>query len=255
LHIGAPKIIETTEISCINNQDGEIIFTKNSASPFDITWKDGTLTTISSKTNVLSDTLINLNNGTYYIETTDNLCGNIIDTVILVNPLPITAAFSTVKDTFDITEAVVFTNASLNAVDYSWDFGDGNASSQANPSHTYAQIGDYLVSLISSQNSNCNASNQQLITITDNVTSVDEYNIMEDLKIWTQPNLLYIQFKDANYKELEIRDLLGKIVFSKPIFNNNQHTINTSKWSNSIYLVVLHKTNGEREVRKVIVSN
>ncbi len=256
LHIGAPKDIEITEISCINNQDGKLVFTKNSTSPFDIIWKDANATVLATKTNVfITDTLSNLLSGTYYIETTDNLCGNAIDTVILANPLPITATFSTIKDTFDITETVVFTNASLNAVDYSWDFGDGNTSSQANPSHTYAQIGDYLVSLISSQNSNCQASNQQLITITDNVTSVGEYNTIKDLKIWTQPNLLYIQFKDANYKELEIRDLLGKIVFSKPISNNNQHTIKTSKWSNSIYLVTLIKTNGEREVQKVIISN
>jgi PKD repeat protein len=42
----------------------------------------------------------------------------------------------------------VFTNTSTNGTSYVWDFGDGsNQSTEANPSHTYAQTGNYVVSL------------------------------------------------------------------------------------------------------------
>ena len=44
--------------------------------------------------------------------------------------------------------SVSFTNTSLNATSYSWDFGDGSAAStEATPSHTYAAAGEYTVTL------------------------------------------------------------------------------------------------------------
>lgn len=42
---------------------------------------------------------------------------------------------------------VDFEDRSHDATDIEWDFGDGNTSSQANPSHTYAATGDYTVVL------------------------------------------------------------------------------------------------------------
>ena len=40
-----------------------------------------------------------------------------------------------------------FDNNSENATTYNWDFGDGAMSSEVSPMHTYAQPGDYLVTL------------------------------------------------------------------------------------------------------------
>jgi gliding motility-associated-like protein len=45
-------------------------------------------------------------------------------------------------------EAVHFMNRSLNTKSYSWDFGDGNSSTQRNPIHYYSQQGYYSVELI-----------------------------------------------------------------------------------------------------------
>ncbi len=44
-------------------------------------------------------------------------------------------------------KTVSFVNASLNASTYFWDFGDGNTSSSTEPTHTYAQEGNYQVTL------------------------------------------------------------------------------------------------------------
>ncbi len=42
---------------------------------------------------------------------------------------------------------VTFQNLSSGADSYEWNFGDGNTSTEANPVHTYADGGDYTVSL------------------------------------------------------------------------------------------------------------
>lgn len=43
---------------------------------------------------------------------------------------------------------VQFTSNSINCDMFEWDFGDGNTSTDENPVHTYAQPGDYVVTLI-----------------------------------------------------------------------------------------------------------
>ncbi|WP_420580890.1 PKD domain-containing protein [Reichenbachiella sp.] len=40
-----------------------------------------------------------------------------------------------------------FTNTSVDATSYEWDFGDGNMSTEASPTHVYAEAGNYEVSL------------------------------------------------------------------------------------------------------------
>jgi PKD repeat protein len=47
---------------------------------------------------------------------------------------------------------VTFTNQSQNFSALSWDFGDGNTSTEASPSHTYATTGSYTVKLTATNN-------------------------------------------------------------------------------------------------------
>ncbi|MEW6469819.1 MAG: PKD domain-containing protein [Bacteroidota bacterium] len=51
--------------------------------------------------------------------------------------------------------SVAFTDSSLNAVSWAWDFGDGFTSTQQNPQHTYTSNGTYLVTLVAQDASGC----------------------------------------------------------------------------------------------------
>ena len=58
------------------------------------------------------------------------------------------ASFTVSKTEIFSGESVVFTNNSLNAVSYEWNFGDGSATlSEENPTYTYVDPGSYTVTL------------------------------------------------------------------------------------------------------------
>ena len=60
---------------------------------------------------------------------------------------------------------------------YSWDFGDGNSSTDANPSHTYAASGSYTVSLIVTDNQGASSTAAMgSVTVSDNAVPVANAN-------------------------------------------------------------------------------
>ncbi|MCX9078892.1 MAG: PKD domain-containing protein, partial [Candidatus Methanoperedens sp.] len=64
-----------------------------------------------------------------------------------VVPPPV-AAFNTDKNGGDAPLPVQFINQSTGQIQsYNWDFGDGTTSTDANPAHTFANPGDYTVTL------------------------------------------------------------------------------------------------------------
>ncbi|QCK14471.1 PKD domain-containing protein [Mangrovivirga cuniculi] len=58
---------------------------------------------------------------------------------------------------------VAFTNESQNATGYTWDFGDGNTSTETNPVHTYAAEGTYTVTLTATDGTDEAVSTQEIV--------------------------------------------------------------------------------------------
>ena len=63
--------------------------------------------------------------------------------LIVVDDVP-DAGFSSSVNDLDVD----FTNSSSNATSYTWDFGDGNGSSDTDPMHSYTMDGTYTVQLV-----------------------------------------------------------------------------------------------------------
>lgn len=62
----------------------------------------------------------------------------------------------TMPDSICMPALVNFLDQSSNATTWNWAFGDGNSSTQTNPSHTYNTVGNYTVYLISGNPNTCN---------------------------------------------------------------------------------------------------
>ena len=93
-----------------------------------------------------------------YIPTLMVKNGNCYDTAnmdtIIVHPLPV-AGFSWAEVGPPPSGSINFTNQSLGAFAYFWDFGDGTQSFDVNPAHRYQSPKDYIVTLIVNTNFGC----------------------------------------------------------------------------------------------------
>jgi len=135
-------------------------------------------------------------------------------------------------------ETFTFTNTSQNAISYAWDFGDGNTSTDENPAHTYATIGDFTVTLTIA---NCEKTDVTTNDITVNALGVEdeEYNANFTLVKNPVDNILEIEsskFNSGNYT-LEVYSVIGQRIFKKQSTLQTNQKINTSSLQSGIYLI------------------
>lgn len=106
-----------------------------------------------------------LNPGTYTVSlTATNAGGSNVKTLtnyITVYPSPVVSFYGDTTVSC-VPKTVAFTNTSVaggsGTVTYLWDFGDGNTSASANPTHTYTTSGNFTVTLIITNSNSCTKS-------------------------------------------------------------------------------------------------
>jgi PKD repeat protein len=133
-----------------------------------------------------------------------------------------------------------FTNLSTSIantlnLNYSWNFGDGNTSSIANPSHTYTTSGTYTITLIAS---NCTFSNTITKTIQIGALSINE-NAVGNFKFYPNPTTNQITLKVDNQllgSVYTIYDTVGKSVLNGKI-NSELNVIDLGNLSNGVYII------------------
>ncbi|HEU5164498.1 MAG TPA: PKD domain-containing protein [Chitinophagaceae bacterium] len=111
---------------------------------------------------------INISGGTI------NVGQIIVCTAITSGPDPVAGFTYSVSSPF-VPVTVNFSNTSINATGYVWDFGDGGTSTLVNPSHTYSTAGDYTVKLIATAPGKTNSTLKVLHLINE---PVDGYIIL-----------------------------------------------------------------------------
>ena len=132
----ATNVVAGTPVAFTNLSGG--------ASSYFWTFGDGHTSTSTNPVNTYS------NAGTYTVTlgATNNGVGNTmtISNYIVVTPAP-AAGFTGTPTTGIAPVKVTFSNTSSNATSYVWNFGDGNTSTNVNPSDTYTNVGSYNVTL------------------------------------------------------------------------------------------------------------
>ncbi|TVR81554.1 MAG: PKD domain-containing protein [Chitinophagaceae bacterium] len=176
--------------------EGQSIQFNNTSSSSTTSWNwdfgDGTSSSLQNPTKVFTSpgfytiSLQAWNSlGCYGIETKT--------TYINVLPSPIVDFSADETDFCSTPFQVGFTNHTPDIVDYQWNFGDGNTSTQENPTHTYQQFGSFNVTLEVTDINGCS----QTLTLPDYINIEDPVaNFTSDTTQGCIP--LDVQFTDLS---------------------------------------------------------
>jgi len=248
---------QVANYNSIYNGNGNYSFTNTSIGSFNKNYwafGDGTTSTIANPNHTFTA------NGSYVVVLTvnDSTLGSscrdyYTDTIVVtgvVNPAQCVAGFVMYPDAGNVTVINSSTGTNLT---YLWDFGDGNTSSQAFPTHTYATSDNYYLCLTIDDGAGC--VDMYCDSIGENgvvfnkqtgftinviappiVTGLENTSVLNSLtRIYPNPTStqLTIDTKLA-IKEVILIDLTGKIIRTVVPKANK---INVSDLSNGIYFI------------------
>lgn len=141
----------------------------------------------------------------------------------------------------------------------SWDFGDGNVSTDMNPTHEYMSNGTYIISL-SVVDSCGNDSTFTKEVLIDSDLAVGALINPANLSIYPNPasDQVNIKFSMKEEKEvnIDILDLTGRVVtnaYNKTTASDNV-LVNTADLNAGNYMVVITSKDGLRQVEKLVIK-
>ncbi len=219
---------------CNAPNSGEIIaMPTGGTGNYSYSWSNGTATSTNS----------NLAGGTYTVIVTDeNGCQSIqsydLDDATVVNAL------------FDVDEIipltgglneVSFSNSSDNASNYLWNFGDGDTSTDENPTHTYSNLGQYIVALTAYQGE-CSTTYNYVLVVEASTVAVEEIQMNDDILLLNDNANYSLSFDLNSNKEVEISilNLLGQQLSSESIqVKKEKYKLDFPSKDKQIYFVVV----------------
>ncbi len=211
------------------------------------TWNDGTNSAVKSITVP----------GIYSVTLTDLNCVS-EDSVLVEEILKPIAAFTDSSSVF----TVAFTNQSLNATSYHWDFGDGDSSNVENPTHLYPYTAaeDTIATVVLTATNECGDHTFTNTTVTyGRLVNVGEVEFLESVSVFPNPSngqfSLKIETNTPEVLELNILSLDGSMIYQESL-GYVQHSltkeIQLPQVSSGIYLVRLTSENQSSIYRLVI---
>jgi hypothetical protein len=181
--------------------------------------------------------------GTYQVAVTKNSVTKTDEVVVNVKP-DATASFTSSVNNLQVS----FTNTSTNASSYTWNFGDGNTSSDVNPTHTYANAGTYNVTLTAVSSQGCaNGTFQANVTVTAPPTTALSEDLSRVAVIFPNPNNgkfnIQLQELPTPNTQIFVYDLQGKLIWQEKILEK-ESVIQLKGLKSGVYAIRLQTEKG-----------
>jgi PKD repeat protein len=133
-----------------------------------------------------------------------------------------------------------FTNISVGGLQYVWDFGTGQSSTQTNPLYTFAAPGNYNVKL-TAFNGVCYNTSSNIIAVSASVGIAGINSHVSGFQAFESAGVLNLDFgsSSTNNVDIHIHNMLGQLVFSySDLKIVNQHIALTIKhFRSGVYIV------------------
>lgn len=263
LNISPPSYSFTStksDITCHKADDGMMIVNPG-VGTWDYVWKNGIGSVIKSKiaSTSIADTLSNLKPAYYSVEVSESEgCGSYIrENFEVRQPGATIAGFNVSSSAIDLAfnAAINFTNTSVMADFYEWNFGDGSSTSTLeNPMHTYTAVGEYNVILVAN-NSDCSLSDTVVyskINVVNSSTNIGNAASGKSIFIGSNGNNAFValNFDQPTEVVISIYNLLGQKIMKDIYRHTSNEKIELNISDNSIYLVSV-KANDQLVTKKI----
>jgi photosystem II stability/assembly factor-like uncharacterized protein len=170
-------------------------------------------------------------------------------TYVTVNPFPV-AAFTIDSSNSPV---MVFSNHSLNAANYLWDFGDQDTSSVPGPVHAYGVSGTYVVKLLA-----VNACGADSMAHTIRVIRSGVNNAVSEDHVSIYPNpatdVVHIRLEGILKTDLELYDMSSRRICVPVQPATGGFIINTGSLSGGTYTLLIRQNNAIVTRKLVIVK-
>lgn len=188
-------------------------------------------------------------------------CGRTAISVDVNNATAPTAGFSVSAENIALDESgtINFTSTANSALTQHWDFGDGTQSENDNPSYTYTQAGEYIITQTVTNAAGCSDAVQKTITVVNSfeTTSVSDIDEQRIVSVFPNPtsNYVVLQPYRARRMEVEVNDLYGRripVAISRP--NSSGLVLNTTPLASGVYYLII-EIDGKKIVKKLVKTN
>jgi PKD repeat protein len=152
-----------------------------------------------------------------------------------------------------VNEPVSFTNSSVLADGYVWDFGDGSTSTETTPTHAWTLPGTYTVTLTAS-GGNCTDMATVEITV-EMTTGIAAAGTAVNLAVWATKDHLIITHAFGNKPvDVDVLDATGRLVLGHTgIVMPERITLDDHKLSTGVWFVRVKSGDTERTFRVPLV--
>lgn len=153
--------------------------------------------------------------------------------------------------------AIDFVDHSLNAESYSWNFGDGDTSNLQNPSHTYVEGVNYVVSQTISNLCFENSVQDTIQFVTGISENVNNSSVVKVYPNPTNGKFIVVVDAQGNYNRVyyKVFDVNGKVISRSEVMEENglfSKQIDLSSFTNGIYFLRIYLD--DQVVDKTIVK-
>jgi PKD repeat protein len=228
---GMEATAQATAATCANASDGSIaVDVLGGSAPYNYVWNTGATTA----------TVDGIAPGEYAVSITDaNGCTTTLEQVLVDGPDAITGEVLA-ESAVAANETIFFASSAAPELAHSWDFGDGNSSTETAPEHVYGIPGDYTVTLTLSDGQ-CSHTVQHNVSVyvTTGVADLDT----NGLRAWATGSAIVLVNEAGQEGDVNVYDAAGHLVATSRLAAGTERLeVPTMDWPAGIYRLSVTST-------------